>query len=85
MEKIYELDGRKSGLDAKSSQASLAKSMSSKSLTSSQLGIKRSKKVITLVLDFSFCITEVGASQLKVAVNDFLRQVKQEDFVQVII
>ena len=30
-------------------------------------------------------MTEVGASQLKVAVNDFLRQVKQEDFVQVII
>ena len=54
-------------------------------MTSSQLGFKRNKKVITLVLDFSFCITEVGASQLKVAVNDFLRQIKQEDFVQVII
>ena len=45
----------------------------------------RSRKVIQLVLDFSMCITEVGASQLKMAAVDMIKQVKQGDFVQVII
>ena len=41
--------------------------------------------VISLVLDFSNDMTEVGAEQIKLAAIEFIKQVDPDDYIQVII
>jgi len=84
-EKIYENekgDRFKSGMT--SSQLHSTNSVTN-SFGHSTVQSNRQRKVVTLVLDFSTCMSEVGAAQLKMAAVDFIKTMKADDFLQVII
>ena len=73
-EKIYEQDKGSSLMHPSGMRIDTTSSATSQSIsTGKSHSIHKNRKVITLVLDFSICITEIGASQLKMAVNDFIK------------